>query len=143
MQDATTNHNARAHGWFSITVDNRVVIIRAFDGWNLEAAKHYSAEMEKTAQAMTGAPWAILSDLTHWALSTPEVGEEIAAMAVKLDALGRTHNAIVARDHGLRQAIVAQAIRTRTQNPVLEFFDDEATALAWLRDCGFESGSDG
>jgi hypothetical protein len=56
-----------------------------------------------------------------------------------LDAMGRTHNAIVASDLGMRQAILSQAIQSGTQKPVLAFFADEHAALKWLNACGFAS----
>jgi hypothetical protein len=142
MQDSKYSFVANEHGTFSLAVDHRVVIVRCFDAWNLETAKHYWAEMEKVARAMDGDPWAILSDLTQWELSPPEVGVKVAEMAVKLDALGRTHNAIVANDHGLRQAIVKQAIRSKTSQPVLKFFEQENEALGWLDECGFPTSAE-
>ena len=126
------------HGSYTIEVRQRIVIVHILDAWNLKTALHFCKEMEKVAETMSGSPWAILSDLTQWQLSTPEVGAEIARQAVKLDALGRTHNAMVANDHGIRQVVVSEAIMTGTRKPVVEFFNDKTAALEWLAICGFE-----
>ena len=103
----------KAHGSYKIQKRDRIVLVRIRDAWNLETAMHYCADMQRTAESMAGAPWAILSDLTHWQLSTPDVAGEVSRQARALDALGRTHNAMVARDHGLRQGVLAQALKDR------------------------------
>lgn len=126
------------HGSYTIEVRQRIVIVQILDAWNLKTALHFCKEMGKVAKTMSGSPWAILSDLTQWQLSTPEVGAEIARQAVKLDALGRTHNAMVANDHGIRQMVVSEAIMKGTSKPVVEFFNERTAALEWLASCGFE-----
>jgi hypothetical protein len=114
------------------------MFLEILEAWNLETAVRFCADQEQAAKALLGAPWAILSDLTRWQLSTPNVAEQISRQAVRLDTLGRTHNAIISHDQGIRQILLAQAIKSGTQHPNLEFFDDQAAALAWLGDCGFD-----
>jgi hypothetical protein len=94
------------HGSYTIEVRQRILVARILDAWNLKTAIHFCNEMEKLAVTMSGEPWAILSDLTQWQLSTPEVGAEIARQAVKLDSLGSI------------SSITAYVISTAFRSPV-------------------------
>jgi hypothetical protein len=62
------------HGrWRVATTPSRVLVFKAWDCWNEEAANQFAAEVRQAAKPFLGQRWAVFADLLCWGLAVPEV----------------------------------------------------------------------
>ena len=62
------------HGlWRITTTRSRVLIFKAWDCWNEEAANQFAAEVHEAVSPFLGHRWAVFADLLSWGLAVPEV----------------------------------------------------------------------
>ncbi len=129
----------KEHGSHSIERQDGILVIRAYDGWNVEASEALVQEILVFAKKFQGKPWAILVDLREWGLSTPEsvaMGPEVIA---SLDRAGRTHTAMIVDEKTLARLIAESAFASQPRKSAIKFFERESAAREWFAECGFES----
>jgi hypothetical protein len=104
--------------------------------WRAETAHRYVADFQEAVQPLLGEPWALLTDLSRWATSAPEIVEIIGGQLAWQ------------RDHGMR--FNANVLPTATQRlqfnrmlveggvqDVCSVFATMEEAEGWLRENGF------
>ena len=128
----------RVHGLWQIrTTPSRVVVIKAWDHWNVEAAQRYSEQIHNAADGLGGKPWATFIDLLDWGLAIPEAEHVFQ----DLNRWGIEHGCIrVAQVTGHKALIEYQRRRVAIDTPTgfkTVILDDVSEAAAWLSSEGF------
>lgn len=125
------------HGTWHVVRYGNVLIARiegAFNREGVEAATHDTLTL---ARSMTSAPpYAVIHDMRHWLLHTPDAQPVADRFAAQMESLGFTHFATVTGHSGLRDAVV-QTIEHghEVRRAAFGTLDD---ALSWLVSEGFQ-----
>lgn len=134
----------KRHGSFQVERFGRILVLRAYDSWNLETGQACVAELCRRGAELQEAPWALVTDLRDWGMSGLELREPITQLASRLDDLGRTHSAFLSDQQSeLIEYLINTSVRVGTNQARLEFFTDESEAVDWLRREGFDTADYG
>lgn len=67
----------REHGTYEMHTHGQVISIKVCGGWNYETTLRWCIEYKDRIDEISQKPWARVMDLTHWALTTPDVWERV------------------------------------------------------------------
>ena len=129
--------NKAAHGRFEITVRGQVLILKALEQWNEEAALAFEQEWMRLATPIANAPWAHLVFLDDWELSTPEVAPIISRVVVWSVAHNMTHAAQVYSPNMLKKYEPDRMVDNSKLPFEKQVFLNENDAIQWLNGAGF------
>jgi len=76
------------HGFFTIELEEELLISCFFSAWNFEQTKHYQEQVKLAAKPLLKRPWARLVDLSLWEGG----GEEVIKPLADLQAWAEQHN---------------------------------------------------
>lgn len=65
----------KAHGEYTIKVHKKYLEIKIYGKWNYEGIVEFIDDFMKCASTISNNEWGVLTDLTHWDLSTPDTEE--------------------------------------------------------------------
>ena len=123
------------HGEFSMRLTGRTLVIDHIGAFNKEGTQAMVAHARLLAGKAfdDGLPWAILSDMSHLELTTPDTLEIIEDLAPWFIEHGLAYEAIVAPGHIQRDNIKKLHAPIETLYDIA-YFDTLAQANCWLRD---------
>ena len=115
---------------------DKILFVRMFDSWNLEATEHLIHELRNQAVDLKNSPWATLYDFRKWSLLVPEAMTAFRKFAHELDATNRTHSACVIQDFELANNLISNLGRSLRVN--VQIFTSVKEARDWLSSEGFD-----
>ena len=122
-----------AHGAYSLAIDGRILHMRAFGPWNEELTYQYGKDVRRYTDALAGAPWALLAEVMHDGVHTPESFRLQLEITRAHQEIGRIATAVIFDYENPPQ--IAQRVFDKLYDQAGEphaFFDDQAAARAWL-----------
>ncbi len=125
------------HGSFDLKLVGQVLVIKPYDSWNLETALRFCDECKKLASQISNQPWAVLSDLSHWDLSTPDTWEPIN----ELNTWANEHNCqyeVVITTSPIQTELLTKSHEVST-NAQTKFFQDINDGFNWLSSVGIKT----
>ena len=122
---------------FILSIEDRVLLIRAHGVWSQEVQDEFLAALERTIEKLPeGRPWATLVDFTQYE-DTSENAMILAHQAVEIvEKAGRSHGAFLigALEFG-RRMIESEVISPERQH--VKYFQTERRAREWLAELGY------
>jgi hypothetical protein len=116
--------------------DRRLVSEQIRGMWSAEIAHRYVEEFREAVQPLIGTPWALLTDLSRWATSRPEIVEIIGGQLAWQRENGMRYNANVLPNATQRLQFNRMLVEGGVQDVCFVFPTLEA-AEAWLAEHGF------
>jgi hypothetical protein len=104
--------------------------------WRAETAHRYVADFREAVRPLLGAPWALLTDLSRWATSPPEIVEIIGGQLAWQRENGMAYNANVVPSATQRLQFNRMLVEGGVED-VCHVFPDMGAAEAWLKQHGF------
>jgi len=78
----------KEHGTFELELKGQLIIVRAFDAWNIETSQSLCNNYLKLVDKIKDKPWGCFVDLTKWEHGTPDMWEPID----ETNAWAKKHN---------------------------------------------------
>ncbi len=126
------NHkkNMVQHGKYSISINNQVLTMKAYDSWNIETVISCCKAFRVEAKKLMFKSWSCLVDLSEWELGPPEMLSEIKKINIWSEENNQSFEAVIVKNsvqkHFLENSHeVFKSIETK-------FFDNHDDALLWL-----------
>jgi hypothetical protein len=121
------------HGSHELAVQGRILQVRTRGPWNEEEVQRYVQSFARCVDQLAGAPWGVLAIVQGEAIHTPESQQGMVNAIVQHRRTGRCATALLLQLEiapGLVRKLLIR-MYAQAQEPC-EFFDDEASAKAWL-----------
>lgn len=125
----------KAHGTYTLEVNQRTLTFTAYESWNYEATIEWGEEFKSMVTQMNDEPWACLVDLTKWELATPDTKRYLSELYVWLNNQNLKYLAVVF-GHSIQKDLLEKTYEILTNVDKNYCFDiDEAKN--WLNSVGF------
>jgi len=123
------------HGIFSIHVEGRMLVLHSTGPSNRELVEELSKAEKAALAELAGAPWGLLATITDEVMHTPESYAAMVETIRRHREMGRCATAVIF-DHVFGDAMVRRVLERmyHEAGETAQFFDDEASARAWLLD---------
>ena len=123
------------HGSFELSLCGQILIIKAYDSWNVETATRFAVEYKKLALQICDRPWVELVDLSQWFLGTPEIWSQVDSVNEWSNQNNKQYEAVI-YCLSLQEALLKRS-EISLSNVESAFFKNEKDARAWLFEKGF------
>ena len=127
------------HGQYVLSVENRVFTARCSGLWNAESMALYAKDCFEKTSPLYGEPWAMMTDLRDWELATPDCEPTLIWLLHKGIENGLCKEAVITDQGRIKLRQFNVSMPEGTENFERQFFEDEASALAWLSELGFNT----
>ncbi|MGF1743278.1 hypothetical protein L4C34_19965 [Vibrio profundum] len=129
--------NKNSHGSFLVEydyVDENILVFRLVENWNMETAKEFVDESLKIVEdRFSGERWASIVDYRKWGLCTPEVMNYFNGSCTLFSASNLVRHAVIPNNQ-LQSMVVGQYSHAMKESVITQYFIEENTALAWVRE---------
>lgn len=123
-----------AHGKYDLSVRGEIIIVRAFQSWNLEGMKAFSKAYKAFVLDQKFKQFGVLGDLRKMEGATPETVEPFQQLSEWTLANGQIARAQII-DSALKEFLINESSKGKDLFPIQSFVD-EAPALVWLERLG-------
>ena len=131
MYTAKTKH-------YQIWCENNVLIAVISGQWGATEALAYTGDFKAVASKLIDAPWAHITYLDDWGLSTPDASAPIQGLERWCMANKLYCDAVVYKEHAIKDYVLANALRNTSNNPdVYRHFTSSKDAIDWITSKGF------
>lgn len=126
----------QAHGTYQLSLDNQVIVLKAYGGWNKEAAQQLFADIEHLISKLPQTPFAKLIDARQWQLGTPDFQYLTKKALQSLVNKGLSREVYIVQKGTLKkdQLKLMCPSDSRYQRKFVETAEE---AIAWLHQQGF------
>lgn len=127
--------NLKAHGDHEFDVYKEIIIIKAYDAWNIEHTQEYFDAFKAIVKANNFKQWGVLVDFGAFKGATPEVfhffNEKIIPWSIENGQVARAHlvNDLVSR------YLIEKSAKGNTKLPVA-VFETKEEAFSWFKSFG-------
>jgi hypothetical protein len=118
------------HGSYSISSNNQILTIKAYDDWNVETVISFCKTFKEEAKKLMHSSWSCIVDLSEWELGPPEMLDEIRNLNIWSEKNNQCFEAVIIKDSLQRHLL--EKTHTVFENIQSQFFDNHADALCWL-----------
>ena len=123
-----------AHGKYDFSVQGEIIIIRAFQAWNVECLKVFFEAYKAIVLEQKFKQFGVLIDLRKFEGAPPEVIRDFEQISRWTLARGQIARAQII-DSAFKEFIINKTLEGKDFFPIQSFVD-EAGALAWLKSLG-------
>jgi len=118
------------HGSYSITAEDQIVTIKAYDDWNIETVISCCNTFKEEAKKLIHSSWSCIVDLSEWGLGPPEMLDEIKKLNIWSEENNQSYEAVIIKD-SLQQQLLenTHSVFNNTQS---QFFDNHDEAFHWI-----------
>ena len=123
--------------YYTIAVDNRVVILKSFHTWDSRVNRALTADMKKLIEQRFGSrPWALICDVRDWGLNTPDAEDSSSENLMTPDLFFPTHAAFATGGSEIKHWQLEKMLK---DNGRFEFgiFHGMDEAVKWLHSKGY------
>ena len=130
------------HGGSEIELQGSVMLVSASGTWNEPTASSVARQVRSIVTEHISGPWAIVMEINHWELTTPEAGSIFLENSKWCRSNGLIHSAIVAARSSLFKTSVLSSMLAPLENPRhdRQVFQQKYQAIEWLADEGHDTG---
>lgn len=120
----------KKHGSYIINSQNQILIMKAYNSWNLETTISCCENFKVEANKIKHKEWSCLVDLSEWDLGPIEMLNEIKKLNIWSEKNNQKFEAVIVKN-ALQQHVLekSQIVFTDVKT---EFFDNHKKALDWL-----------
>lgn len=124
---------------FSLSLEQRVLWVRADGVWNERTANDYVQEFRQLVQPILTEPWAVVLDIRHWQLSTAQVFSVLKDNTRWCFEHNLHHVETIYADNAvvMWQFVKATQVSNRPANLISQVATDEHAARSVLQAAGF------
>ncbi|WP_100642994.1 hypothetical protein [Alteromonas facilis] len=123
---------------YQIWQEDRVVIVIISGAWNEVITQQYCKALKTISSDLTTEPWAILTYLDEWLLSTPQSEAHILELQEWCKHNNVACNAVVYAANPLKDYQVSRMLKLSNKSEVFKHFTQQHDALQWLATNGFD-----
>jgi hypothetical protein len=126
----------KEHGSFEIKLVGQVLVIKAYDAWNLETVLRLCDECSHLISQIKDEPWATIVDLSCWELGTPDIWKPVEELNVWANDKNYKYQAVII-SFNLQETMLKKTheVLTHTEK---KFCKDTDEAFRWLSDAGIK-----
>jgi len=124
------------HGSFEVKLVGQVLVIKAYDTWNVETVLRLCDECKSLTSQIIDEPWAAIIDLSCWELGTPEIWEPISKLDAWINENNYKYEAVII--NSILQKILLERSHEVLSNAETRFCKDINEAFSWLSDAGIK-----
>jgi len=118
------------HGKYSISVNEQVLTVKAYDDWNIETVIACFEAFRDQAKKLMHESWSCLVDLSQWNLGPPGMLNEIKKLNVWSEKNNQKFEAVIVKDSVQKHLL--QNSHQAFNSIESKFFDNHDDALSWL-----------
>ena len=118
------------HGKYSISINNQVLTMKAYDEWNIETVISCCEAFRVEAKKLMPKSWSCLVDLSEWELGPPGMLSEIKKLNIWSEKNNQAFEAVIVRDSV--QEHFLEKSHEAFKSVESKFFDNHDDALCWL-----------
>ncbi len=118
------------HGKYSISINNQVLTIKAYDEWNIETVISCCEAFRVEAKKLMHKSWSCLVDLSEWELGPPRMLDEIKKLNMWSENNNQTFEAVIVKNSVQKQLL--ENTHEAFESIESKFFDNHDDALFWL-----------
>lgn len=133
LDESPHNNHIRAmpqHGKYSISINNQLLTIKAYDEWNIETVISCFDAFRDNAKKLLNESWSCLVDLSEWELGPPEMLKEIKKLNIWSEKNNQKFEAVIVKNSVQKHLL--QSSHQAFNNIESKFFDNHDDALSWL-----------
>lgn len=124
------------HGSFEIKLVGQVLVIKAYNDWNLETVLRLCDECKILSSQIIDEPWAGIIDLSCWELGTPAIWEAIEELDAWINQNNYKYEAVIINS-SLQKKLLERSHEVLS-NTETKFCKDIDEAFSWLSDAGIK-----
>jgi len=118
------------HGKYSISINNQVLTVKAYDEWNIETVISSCEAFRVEAKKLMHKSWSCLVDLSEWELGPPGMLDEIKGLNIWSEKNNQAFEAIIVKNSVQKHFF--ENSHEVFKNIKYKFFDNHDDALCWL-----------
>ncbi|MDM7862035.1 hypothetical protein QTP81_15635 [Alteromonas sp. ASW11-36] len=131
MYTAKTKH-------YQIWCENNVLIAVIRGQWDAIEAEAYVQDFQAVARKLINEPWAHITYLDDWRLSTPDASGPIQELERWCMNNNLHCDAVVYAEHAIKDYVLENALQNTSRNPdVYRHFTSSKEAIDWITRKGF------
>ncbi|WP_108650624.1 Tim44 domain-containing protein [Dongshaea marina] len=126
--------NKNPHGGYEVDsqfIGSQILFIRNWGPWNTQTALDASNEIMEHLEILKAKPWALVEDLRHWELCTPDV-MQVFVRDVKVLLTNNLKVRAVIPNMAIHREMIRQSMEHK-QPIITDYFKSPDQALAWCR----------
>lgn len=120
----------QTHGSYTISSDNQILTMKAYDEWNIETVISCCNIFKEEAKKLMHSSWSCIVDLSEWELGPPEMLDEIKNLNIWSEKNNQRFEAVIIKNP-LQQQLLENT-HTVFENIQSQFFDNHDDAIGWL-----------
>ncbi|WP_108651990.1 hypothetical protein [Dongshaea marina] len=125
----------KRHGLYTMEfVDPNLIMIRAFDSWNLEQTEAFCEELnENFVSHIEHAPWGFVADISQWGLCPPEAMARFNQLAEDLGNRNERFLAVISHTN-IQGSLAKEYVNHAGNILTTRYFKDANEGIQWCRE---------